>query len=98
MHRALAESFERCRASVATGREESVRREIYQSIPTLDLSRDLLAARAGLAAVEMSDAGWSDCGTPERLFECLEVSGELDWLLRRLGRTGGQVARFEPGL
>jgi hypothetical protein len=30
--------------------------------------------------------------------ECLEVSGELGWLLRRLGRTGGQVARFEPGL
>jgi len=97
-HRALAAPFERCRASVATEREESVRREIYERIPTLDLSRDLLAARAGLAAVEMADAGWSDCGTPERLFECLEVSGELDWLLRRLGRARGQVARFEPVL
>jgi len=98
MHRELAAPFERCRASVATEREESVRGEIYESIPTLDLSRDLLTARAGLAAVEMADAGWSDCGTPERLFECLEVSGELDWLLRRVGRTRGQVARVEPGL
>jgi mannose-1-phosphate guanylyltransferase len=84
----LAHSFQRYRSSVGTPNENPVRREIYERLPTFDLSRDLLATERGLAVVEMADAGWSDCGTPERLFECLEVSGDLGWLLRRLGATG----------
>lgn len=84
----LAQPFQRYRSSVGTENEGALRREIYERLPTFDLSRDLLATERGLAVVEMADAGWSDCGTPERLFECLEVSGDLGWLLRRLGATG----------
>jgi mannose-1-phosphate guanylyltransferase len=88
----LAHSFQRYRSSVATSNEASVRHEIYERLPTLDLSRDLLSNERGLAVVEMGDAGWSDCGTPERLFECLEGSGDLGGLLRRLGATGLELS------
>jgi mannose-1-phosphate guanylyltransferase len=88
----LAHSFQRYRSSVATSNEASVRHEIYERLPTLDLSRDLLSTERGLAVVEMGDAGWSDCGTPERLFECLEGSGYLGGLLRRLGATGLELS------
>jgi len=91
-HEVLAAPFELYRRSVGTTRERTMRRRIYAELPTLDLSRDLLAGRRGLAVVEMLDAGWSDCGTPERLFECLAGDGHLDWLLRRLERRPPRAA------
>ena len=63
----------------------SVLRAVYRRLPSSDLSRDLLQQARGLAAVHMVDAGWSDCGTSERLFEALKTTGELGDLLRRLG-------------
>jgi mannose-1-phosphate guanylyltransferase len=78
----LAEPFQRYRSSVATKNEQAVRAEIYRNLPTLDLSHDLLASRRGLAVVEMKQAGWSDCGTPERLARCLALR-RTDWLLGR---------------
>jgi mannose-1-phosphate guanylyltransferase len=87
-HPIIAQSFQRYRSSVGTTNEGLVRREVYDRLPTLDLSRDLLEKWRGLAVVEMADAGWSDCGTPERLFECLAGSGGLGMLLGRLGASG----------
>lgn len=87
-HPLIAQSFQRYRSSVGTTNEAFVRRDIYERLPTLDLSRDLLESWPGLAVVEMADAGWSDCGTPERLFECLAGSGGLGMLLGRLGASG----------
>jgi mannose-1-phosphate guanylyltransferase len=40
---------------------------IYDSMPSADFSRDLIGAARGLYATSMDGAGWSDCGTPERL-------------------------------
>jgi mannose-1-phosphate guanylyltransferase len=84
---ALAPPFERYRASITTTEEAAVRREIYETLPSFDLSRDHLSSREGLAVVEMKDAGWSDCGTPERLLACLELNGGLTWLLSRIAAT-----------
>lgn len=86
-HPLIAQSFQRYRSGVRTANEAAVRRDIYERLPTLDLSRDLLERWPGLAVVEMADAGWSDCGTPERLFECLAGSGGLGMLLGRLGAS-----------
>jgi len=91
-HPRLAAPFERYRASLGTANEAAVRRAIYAELPTLDLSRDLLAKRPGLAVVEMVDAEWSDWGTPERLFECLAAGGKLDWFQRRLGAAAPSAA------
>jgi mannose-1-phosphate guanylyltransferase len=94
---ALARPFERYRASVGTAREPDVLREIYAELPTLDLSRDFLAKRPGLGVVELSDAGWSDCGTPERLFETLSHAGNLERLLARLGAGAARPFAMERG-
>jgi mannose-1-phosphate guanylyltransferase len=96
-HAPLARPFERYRASVGTAREGDVRREIYAELPSLDLSRDFLARRPGLAVVELADAGWSDCGTPERLFETLAHGGNLERLLGRLGAQGARPFALERG-
>ncbi|HVU50323.1 MAG TPA: sugar phosphate nucleotidyltransferase [Polyangia bacterium] len=96
-HPALARPFERYRASVGTAREAEVRREVYAELPTLDLSRDFLAKRGGLAVVELADAGWSDCGTPERLFETLAHVGNLERLLGRLGAGGARPFALARG-
>src|SRR5688572_14672986 len=39
----------------------------YRDLPSADFSRDVVAAARGLWVTPMSGAGWSDCGTPERL-------------------------------
>jgi mannose-1-phosphate guanylyltransferase len=96
-HPVLAGPFERYRGSIGTAREAEVRREVYADLPTLDLSRDFLARRSGLAVVELADAGWSDCGTPERLFETLAHGGNLERLLGRLGAGGASPAALERG-
>jgi mannose-1-phosphate guanylyltransferase len=50
----------------AVGREHLD--EIYQSIPTSDFSRDVLARSVRrLSVVQVPRCGWSDLGTPERL-------------------------------
>jgi mannose-1-phosphate guanylyltransferase len=85
---ALEHPFHRYRSSIGSANEAAVRREVYGELPVLDLSRDLLASRPGLAVVALGDAGWSDCGTPERLLRCLERGGRLGWLLGRLAETG----------
>ena len=42
--------------------------ERYGSLPSADVSRDILARSSGLAVYPWSQAmGWSDLGTPERL-------------------------------
>ncbi|HVZ73184.1 MAG TPA: sugar phosphate nucleotidyltransferase [Polyangia bacterium] len=87
-HAALTQPFTRYRSSIGKADERAVRREIYADIPAVDLSRDLLSSLPGLAVVEMADAGWSDCGTPERLLEVLQQSGALGGLLARLATVG----------
>jgi mannose-1-phosphate guanylyltransferase len=42
-------------------------REVYDQLQPADFSRDLVAASRGLRVTAMEGAGWSDCGTPERL-------------------------------
>lgn len=41
--------------------------EVYERLSPADFSRDLVAPSKGLRVTAMVGAGWSDCGTPERL-------------------------------
>ncbi len=61
-------------------------RGIYPGLPVTDFCRDILQHDQGLAVTPMVDAGWSDCGTPERLFRAMEPSHEDAQLLVRLRR------------
>jgi mannose-1-phosphate guanylyltransferase len=57
----------RYRRHMGARRAAAVLRQIYATLPASDVSRDVLQVARGLGMVGMIDAGWSDCGTPERL-------------------------------
>jgi mannose-1-phosphate guanylyltransferase len=51
--------------------------QLYEQLVPADFSRDWVAACTGLRATGMPGAGWSDCGTPERLAAVLRHSPGL---------------------
>jgi len=57
--------------------------ETYQELPKADFSRDLVAGSSGLWVTPMQGAGWSDCGTPERLEAAFGDSGVIKTGLAR---------------
>jgi mannose-1-phosphate guanylyltransferase len=59
-------------------------RGIYPDLPVTDFCRDILQSADGLVVTPMIDAGWSDCGTPKRLFRAMETTLEGTRLLARL--------------
>ena len=65
---ALLEEYAR---SIGSGRASECLRRVYERLTPADFSRDLVAASTGLAVTAMDGAGWSDCGTPERLAAAL---------------------------
>jgi mannose-1-phosphate guanylyltransferase len=65
---ALLEEYAR---SLGSGRSGECLRQIYERLTPADFSRDLVAPSRGLRVAAMDGAGWSDCGTPERLVAAL---------------------------
>ena len=74
------------RELVRERRADGFLRGIYPGLPITDLCRDVLQRAKGLAVVSMTGAGWSDCGTPERLFRAMAPSHEDTRLLLRIER------------
>lgn len=68
---AQAALLEQYATAIGTPRAVESLREVYQRLPHADFSRDLVAASDGLSVTAMDGAGWSDCGTPERLAAAL---------------------------
>src|SRR5690606_35171345 len=63
--------FEEYAHSIGTQRADECRRAVYERLTPADFSRDLVAVSEGLRVTSMEGAGWSDCGTPERLAAAL---------------------------
>lgn len=63
--------FERYADAIGTPDAQRKLEDIYAEMPPADFSRDLIGAARGLYATSMDGAGWSDCGTPERLASAL---------------------------
>jgi mannose-1-phosphate guanylyltransferase len=61
--------------SLGSGRARECLRQVYERLTPADFSRDLVAASRGLRVTAMDGAGWSDCGTPERLVAALGEKG-----------------------
>lgn len=68
---AHAAAFERHAQRLGTADTTAALAQLYDSLPAADFSRDLVAASSGLRVTAMAGAGWSDCGTPERLASAL---------------------------
>jgi mannose-1-phosphate guanylyltransferase len=79
--------------AIGTRREAAVLSAVYQELAAADFSRDVLARAPGLGVVSVDGSGWSDWGTPERLFESLGAASALTALERRMG---GRVPSEEP--
>jgi mannose-1-phosphate guanylyltransferase len=69
---AVAGPLGRYAETIGTPRAEEVLGQVYLRLPSSDLSEDVLQVARGLEVVPMVDSGWSDCGTPERLFRSLD--------------------------
>ncbi len=59
--------FEEYARSLGSSGADDCLRDVYSRMKSADFSRDLVAASKGLRVTAMDGAGWSDCGTPERL-------------------------------
>jgi mannose-1-phosphate guanylyltransferase len=58
--------------ALSSGVQESDLESAYRSIPSLDLSRDVLSAQPErLLVIRDSVSGWTDLGNPDRVFEAL---------------------------
>lgn len=64
---AQAALLERYAQALDTTSASSLLDETYRELPSADFSRDLVAAARSLWVTPLRGAGWSDCGTPERL-------------------------------
>jgi mannose-1-phosphate guanylyltransferase len=66
------------------GREVHIQESLYERIPSIDFSRDVLAAQIPrLIALRTGRTGWSDLGRPERVMAALQAAGlEPLWMKR----------------
>lgn len=90
-------AFHRYRDAIGTVSESEVFSVVYASIRDINFSRRVLACipeRLGVVACD--GVGWSDVGTPRRVFEALEGTPEARLLMRRLNDHVKRRTR-EPG-
>jgi mannose-1-phosphate guanylyltransferase len=83
---ALAAPFASYWRALGGGAADAVLHDIYEDLPPADISRHVLTAAHDVRVVEMADAGWCDCGTPERLLAAL-APAEAARLQRQLGQA-----------
>jgi mannose-1-phosphate guanylyltransferase len=69
-------------------REAAMRELIYRLMKPANFSHEILERTGDLGVVRLAGSGWSDWGTPRRVFRSLEGSTALPDLLRRLDMAG----------
>jgi mannose-1-phosphate guanylyltransferase len=77
--------------SLGSGRSAECLRAVYDRLPPADFSRDLVAPSKGLRVTAMVGAGWSDCGTPERLAAALGPTPTIMGVASRGASVGAQA-------
>ena len=73
----IMERFERLGKSIGSSHEGQMLRQLYQKMPILDFSHELLQRipeRIGM--IEVEDVLWSDWERPERILDSLDVLGK----------------------
>jgi mannose-1-phosphate guanylyltransferase len=76
-----AAAFVEYQRALGTPQAERVLSAIYERLAPADFSRDVLARLPELRVVPLPACGWSDWGTPERVFQSLSGSSDLPRLL-----------------
>ena len=77
----LVEAF--CKSQMWTGAEVNIQDSLYDRIPSVDFSREVLAVQTRrLIALRLGRAGWSDLGHPERVVAVLKAAGKEPWWMK----------------
>ena len=84
----LAREFSEYANAVGGPDEEERLRVIYDRNEPASFSTALLTRAAGLGVIPVEGSGWSDWGSPDKVFRSLEGTAELAGLLERAGRGG----------
>jgi hypothetical protein len=72
------------RSRLWAGAEVHVRDSLYDRIPAIDFSREVLSVQTPrMLALRMVGTGWSDLGHPERVLTVLQVAGLDPWWMKR---------------
>lgn len=87
-----AAQFDRHRLAIDSELEPRSLCEIYEQLMPCDFSSAVLQAATGLRTVRLSPCGWSDWGTPERVFASLQGTPDFPALLDRLERSLDRAA------
>jgi mannose-1-phosphate guanylyltransferase len=56
----------------------------YRAMPSVGLSRSVLKNMTSLSVVPVSGSGWTDWGSPERVFESMQGTDQLAPLMKRI--------------
>jgi mannose-1-phosphate guanylyltransferase len=77
----LVEAF--CKSQMWTGVEAHIQDSLYESIPSVDFSREVLSVQARrLVALRLGRTEWSDLGHPERVVALLKAAGTEPWWMK----------------
>ncbi len=79
----LYEAFEEVRLALNTGRETEAVEAVYDRLPSMNFSHQVLAARpASLAVLPVSGVEWSDWGEPGRVLTSLaRIGAPAGWMV-----------------
>jgi mannose-1-phosphate guanylyltransferase len=79
-----AAALERYAAAIGSLEESAALDDGYRAMAPANFSRDLLAHARGLAIVPVAGTGWSDWGSPQRVFASLAGTPGHDHLVARI--------------
>jgi mannose-1-phosphate guanylyltransferase len=85
-------AFKRYSAAVGSLAEHDALTDTYRTMASANFSRDVLAHARDLAVVPVAGTGWSDWGSPERVFASLIGTPNHDHLVARI--RGEATAAF----
>lgn len=80
-----AAAFERYGVAIGGLGETAALEAAYRSLPAANFSRDVLSHARDLAVAPVSGSGWSDWGSPARVFASLAGTACHDRLVGRIG-------------
>jgi mannose-1-phosphate guanylyltransferase len=81
-----ADLFERYAAAIGSGGEQVALDHAYAVLPAASFSHDVLAHADQLAVLPVAGSGWSDWGSPKRVFASLAGTPNHERLVERIGR------------
>ena len=93
----LAHAFDGLRRAIGSPYEAELTQRVYHALPSVNFSSDVCESLTSyLRVLPVSDVGWSDWGSAERICTTLRQLGKLDECLARSRHRRSMVLEFPP--